>query len=295
MIKKCFILTAVVLSLAACSQAPKQAEAKEQKVMARFVPERSDDFVFENNFIAGRLYGKALEGNPTSPGIDIWVKMPGKLVANDWYAAAQADPEFYHHNHGEGKDCYKVSVSLGGGASAVLINDTLQFPATNYHTYDMIKETADTVIFVLHYPAWQTKGETISLDKKITVTGDTYFCKVEDTYTFSGEAGSTLEVAAGVFRHVSQGTIEEELAGTDRYAIWEKASDQSIEPEDGMLGVAVYVPGAQDVRTAADAEHGLVVKKVNSGEPFVYYYGSCWSKGDIKTAADWFKMVNALK
>ena len=27
--------------------------------MARFVPERSDDFVFENNLIAGRFYGKA--------------------------------------------------------------------------------------------------------------------------------------------------------------------------------------------------------------------------------------------
>ena len=39
------------------------------------------DFVFENNLIAGRFYGKALEGNPTSPGIDIWVKLPGALVA----------------------------------------------------------------------------------------------------------------------------------------------------------------------------------------------------------------------
>ena len=32
----------------------------EPKVMARTVPERADDFVFENNLIAGRFYGKAL-------------------------------------------------------------------------------------------------------------------------------------------------------------------------------------------------------------------------------------------
>ena len=60
----------------------------EPKVMARTVPERADDFVFENNLIAGRFYGKALEGNPTSPGLDIWVKLPGKLVADEWYAKA---------------------------------------------------------------------------------------------------------------------------------------------------------------------------------------------------------------
>ena len=62
----------IVLALAfAVSCAP-----KEFRVMARYVPERADDFVFENNLIAGRFYGEALEGNPTSPGIDVWVKIP---------------------------------------------------------------------------------------------------------------------------------------------------------------------------------------------------------------------------
>ena len=100
-------------------------KAPEQKVMARFVPERADDFVFENNLVAGRFYGEALEGNPTSPGVDIWVKLPGALVANDWYAHAVEDGGYYHHDHG-GKDCYKVAVSLGGGASVPLIADTLR-------------------------------------------------------------------------------------------------------------------------------------------------------------------------
>ena len=106
--KRILVLLAAAAALCACSQ--------EKKVMARFVPERSDDFVFENNLIAGRFYGKALEGNPTSPGLDIWVKLPGKLVADEWYKGyeTQSD-EYYHHDHG-GKDCYKVAVSLGGGA-----------------------------------------------------------------------------------------------------------------------------------------------------------------------------------
>ena len=71
MMKKILLILAGALLLCCCAQKP-----QEPKVMARYVPERADDFVFENNLIAGRIYGKALEGNPTSPGIDIWVKKP---------------------------------------------------------------------------------------------------------------------------------------------------------------------------------------------------------------------------
>ena len=286
--KKSIAIAAALLALAAC--APK---TEEQKVMARAVPERADDFVFENNLIAGRIYGKALEGNPTAPGIDIWVKMPGKLVADEWYAAAQQDPNYYHHNHGDGKDCYKVAVSLGAGASVPVIDGQLAYPATNYRSYKIVKQTPDTVEFVLSYPEWKAGDVTVSLDKKISVYADSYFCKVEDSYSFSG--ADNLTVAAGVFRHPEQQTIEKEHTGADRYAIWEHASDQSIEPEDGMLGVAVYVPGCESVSVTEDGMHGLCSKSVKPGETFSYWFGSCWSKADIKTAEDWFALVDSLK
>lgn len=286
--KKTIAIAAALLALAACT--PK---TEEQKVMARAVPERADDFVFENNLIAGRIYGKALEGNPTAPGIDIWVKMPGKLVADEWYAAAQQDPNYYHHNHGDGKDCYKVAVSLGAGASVPVIDGQLAYPATNYRSYEIVKQTPDTVEFVLSYPEWKAGDVTVSLDKKISVYADSYFCKVEDSYSFSG--ADNLTVAAGVFRHPEQQTIEKEHTGADRYAIWEHASDQSIEPEDGMLGVAVYVPGCESVSVTEDGMHGLCSKSVKPGETFSYWFGSCWSKADIKTADDWFALVDSLK
>ena len=87
--KRVLIAILALAALAACKPAP------EQKVMARFVPERSDDFVFENNLIAGRFYGEALEGNPTSPGLDIWVKLPGKLVADQWYKGYQKKSDVF--------------------------------------------------------------------------------------------------------------------------------------------------------------------------------------------------------
>ena len=279
---------AAIFTLAGCKRQP-----AEQLVMARFVPERSDDFVFENDLVAGRFYGYALEGNPTSPGIDVWVKMPGRLVADEWYAAAVKDPNYYHHNH-DGKDCYKVAVSLGGGASAPLIDRHLAMPATNYRAWEILEQNPNLVSFVLHYPEWEVaEGITASLDKKVTVTPGTYFCRVDDTWNFSG--ADELTIAAGILRHGEQKTIERESVGDDRYAIWEHASDQSVEPESGMLGVAVYMPGADQVVVARDLDHGLLLKSVKSGEPLTYYFGSCWSKGDIKTAREWFSLVNDLQ
>ncbi len=284
--KRLLILAAAVLGMAACAPKP------EQKVMARPVPERADDFVFENNLIAGRFYGKALEGNPTSPGVDIWVKLPGKLVADEWYAGAMQNPDYYHHDHG-GKDCYKVAVSLGGGASVPFIDGKLCWPATNYRSSEVLETTPSKVVFALHYPEWEAApGILVALDKKVTVEADSYFTSVEDTYTFSG--ADELTVAAGFKLHSAQQTVEQILDVPDRYAIWEKASDQSIEPEDGMLGVALVLPGAEKVFASEELDHALLLKTVKSGESVKYCFGSCWSKGDIKTASDWFLLVSSL-
>lgn len=280
------ILVIAAAGLTACRQ-----KTQEQKVMARPVPERADDFVFENNLVAGRFYGKALEGNPTSPGLDIWVKLPGALVADSWYAGAMEDGSYYHHDHG-GKDCYKVAVSLGGGASVPMIGGKLCYPATNYRSCEVLETTPDKVVFALHYPEWEAaEGIRVSLDKKVTICADSYFGQVEDVYTFTGT--DTLAIAAGIKRHGAQQTIVEECCESDRYAIWEHASDQSVEPEDGMLGVAIVLPGAEDVIVSEELDHGLLIRRITSGQPVAYSFGSCWSKADLKTSADWFALVKA--
>lgn len=292
--KKFLFAIASLICLSACNQ------PAENKVFARFVPERYDDFVFENNLIAGRIYGEALEscgkGQITSPGIDVWVKVPGALVADQRYKDELENGKSYHINWGNGKDCYKVGRSLGAGASAVLVNGQVQLPATNFRSWEIVEQGPEIVTFVLNYPEWECEGGKIALSKKITVTPDTYFCKVEDTYTFAGEFGDSLQIAAGVNRHMGQEILENEIVNADRYAIWEHASDQSTEKdEESRLGVSVVVPGAEFSYIVEDGTHALVGKKVKSGEPFVYYFGSCWNGGDIKTAEAWFEQVNNLK
>ena len=154
-----------------------------------------------------------------------------------------------------------------------------------------MEETPEKVVFTLHYPEWEAAGGIkVALDKTVTVIPDTYFCDVEDIYTFEG--ADSLTIAAGMNIHAALETVEKESILPDRVAIWEHASDQTFEPEDGLLGVAVIVPGAGNAgRLSGDGTHLLVAKTVASGEPFRYSFGTCWSKGNIRTDEEWFSLV----
>ena len=60
------------------------------KTFARYVPERIDDFAWESDRIAHRIYGQALETRAkaplTSSGMDVWIKRTRNLIVNEMYA-----------------------------------------------------------------------------------------------------------------------------------------------------------------------------------------------------------------
>jgi hypothetical protein len=96
------------------SMGAKWVYSKDQfKAYGRFVRERFDDFAWENDRIAHRMYGKALETwvrEPlTSSAVDIWSKRVPKMVINDWYMA-----DNYHVDNGEGADFYSAGRGCGG-------------------------------------------------------------------------------------------------------------------------------------------------------------------------------------
>src|SRR4029079_10794958 len=97
----------------------KHVYTKDQfKSFGRFARERFDDFAWENDRIAHRTYGKALEtweGEPlSSSAIDIWSKRTSRLVINDWYLL-----DNYHEDAGEGADFYSAGSSRGDGGTGL--------------------------------------------------------------------------------------------------------------------------------------------------------------------------------
>jgi len=55
------------------------------RTSARFVPERKDDFAWENDLAAYRMYGPALANENPSNGVDLWLKRTNKLIVDTFY------------------------------------------------------------------------------------------------------------------------------------------------------------------------------------------------------------------
>jgi hypothetical protein len=63
-----------------------------------------------------------------------------------------------------------------------------------------------------------------------------------------------------------------------------------------MLGLAVVMPSAREAKLVEDGDktHTVCIAAVHSGEPLTYWYGSCWSKGDIKDLKQWTNTIESL-
>jgi hypothetical protein len=94
--------------LLACLLAAAPA-TRPSRACARFVPQAFDDVAWENDRIAFRVYGPALEKEQkTGSGIDVWVKSTHQLVIDRWYKS-----DDYRRDHGEGLDFYSVGEGRG--------------------------------------------------------------------------------------------------------------------------------------------------------------------------------------
>src|SRR5205085_8225450 len=97
---------------------------------SRFVPERIDDYAWENDRVAFRTYGPVTqriveEGKPggtLSSGLDCWLKRVPYPVIDKWYKKS-IEGGSYHKDEGEGYDPYHVGLSRGCGGIGVWKND----------------------------------------------------------------------------------------------------------------------------------------------------------------------------
>lgn len=268
------------------------------------VPAFKDDFFWENDLICCRAYGRGMEGETLSPGIDVWNKIPGRLVAREWYSHMTGDnpDKVYYHHAPDGKDCYKVGRSLGAGSSLPMIAGRLQFPSTNWREVRQVKNRKREVIFELVYPEWEGEdGTKFSLVRRITLFSHSYFYKVQDSYTVSG-GSDKLQVAVGIRN--ADGIKDAPSKGWQRMdrngsmAFWTAATDQSVEKEDAMQGTALILdpsckgcPGKMSL--TKDKSDWVYVMLLHDGDTITYYCGNCWSRSGFASAEDWFRRVES--
>lgn len=134
----------------------------ERRTFGRAYPERYDDFAWENDRVAFRIYGPALKPiDGPSNGIDAWYKRTDKLILDKWYADDLAGRGSYHSDRGEGLDDYKVGRTLGAGAMAPIVGDELIL-GENYERAELLESGPLRTTFKLWYADGETR--TISLD-----------------------------------------------------------------------------------------------------------------------------------
>lgn len=260
---------------------PGKPAAIAKKTYGRYVPERYDDFAWENDKVANRMYGKALETRKDNAfGIDIWVKRTSKLVINDWYKTGD-----YHKDHGSGMDYYSVGLTLGAGDIAPYVNDSVYY-SKNYHHWKVLDNGPLRTSFQLGYDEWDVAGKPVKVLKTISLDAGSHFNHIQADYSYP-ESGD-LPVVIGIVKRAEPGVVMmDEQQGIMGY--WEPEHGA-----DGTTGVATIIPGGK-VKMDTDKVHLLTHTVIKSKEPIVYYNGSAWSKGnEITTAKEWFKHLESF-
>ena len=248
----------------------------EPLVYGRFVPERKDDFAWENNRVAFRMYGPALQATgEISSGVDYWAKRTDQLIIDKWYKI-----DDYHNDHGEGLDMYKVGPTLGAGGAAPFIEGKLAL-SKNYVRYEILDKGPIGFTFRLWYDAWQAGGSKVSEEKTISLDAGSHLNKTEIIYK---GATAPLRVATGIVRH---GDAQLWLDWPrNMIGYWEPAD--AANPLNGSMGIAIYFPRALKPEITQAAEHWLVVSDYRPDAPFTYWHGAAWSKSPwISDGSDW--------
>ncbi|WP_299062004.1 DUF4861 family protein [uncultured Polaribacter sp.] len=254
---------------------------------SRFVPERTDDYTWENNKVAFRVYGPnaqyRAENNlpqPTlSSGVDAWLKRVEYPVINKWYKETLVDKTgSYHKDTGEGLDNFHVGVSRGVGGIAVKV-DTIFYLSKNYTKWRTITTGPLRTSFYLEYEDWDAAGKKITESKTISLDLGSNLSK------FSTNISGTETISAGLTLHEKDG----EVSGNSEIgwvSYWQPHADSE-------LGTAIIA----DKNTFKSFEQYNVENKdlsaayahLNvSNDKVIYYAGFGWKKsGQFDNKRDW--------
>lgn len=290
-------------------------EAFDVKACGRCYPERMDDMAWENDLVAFRAYGPALQAkgergfgydlftkyNTTEPILEaMYAKELDKetlakiaeLKKTDPKAAAELSRErSYHIDHGYGMDCYAVGPTLGAGVAALMVNDSIIYPWC-YKNQEILDNGPLRFTVKLEFTPLTVKGDSTVVETRlITLDAGSHLNKTAVSYSNLKE---TLPIVAGIVLHEPDGAVVADAAnGYITYV------DPTTGPDNGKIFMGAAVPAVvKDAKTVLFSEkekkernnadgHVLAVSDYEPGSEYVYYWGFAWDKADIKTADAW--------
>jgi unsaturated rhamnogalacturonyl hydrolase len=246
-----------------------------------FVPQRKDDFAWENDRIAFRMYGQELQRTElTSSGIDVWVKKVKEPVMLDLYAKGH---DYFHSDNPQAIDFFNIGPTLGCGGLGVWFDSKL-YQSENYEQWKIIANGPIRSIFELTYKPWQFGDKKAGEIKKISLDLGSNFNRIESR--FDADVNDVI---------LAVGIVKCERSGKPTYAkdkswmgYWENP-----DPNFGIVGCAVILPKNAARNESVDEKNNcLLLAKPNGLRSIVYYAGACWNKTpDFDSEEKWLSFV----
>jgi len=254
---------------------------------ARQVPERLDDFSWENDKVAHRTYGPALAAPApagvvkevlVTSGLDIWFKRVDYPIVDRWYNKGH---DHYHKDQGEGMDMYNVGKSRGAGGTGVWDGKTL-YTGVNYASHRILANGPIRAVFELHYAAWDAAGRQVSEVKRFTVDAGQWFDRIDSTFDTTGDS-APLTVAVGLNRTPADKGQDAKITTVREGKLLLQWVEQK---SNDAFGTAIVLPSAEG--RVQDPLNDLILARATPGKPLRYYVGAAWSRaGEITSRAQW--------
>ena len=279
-------------------------------VTGRQYPERVDDIAWENDRTAYRIYGPALQrSGERAFGTDVWVKNTPDLEVEKRYdvelsnhgriqelkkagkteeAHAVEEATTYHFDHGYGLDCYKVGPTLGCGAPALMNGNELILPYC-YKEYQILDNgPLRFTVHVTYNPATINGQEGVVEHRIISLDKGSNYNKC--TVWYEGLKKAT-NLAMGLVVH--QEDTETIICDKDMVLYADPTDNPNA--QNFQIYVGVVFPNGVDstkpmlLKEPANgiAGHAVGIVSYQPGTKYTYYFGSAWSKNDVRTMNEW--------
>ena len=252
------------------------------KTFGRFVPERKDDFAWENDFAAYRMYGPALAKENPSNGVDFWAKKTDELIVNEFYEGELKKGLSYHRDRGHGLDFYKVAHTLGCGGVALYFKDSL-WVGNHFDSYKVLENGPLRTIFELTYDS--VKVGDIFYKETITITSTAGSLLNKGVVKFSGDVKQQMQIATGIYLHGEQSRSSGGCTYQGTLTYFENSISEFKEPV-GQNYVSIYVPTPVH-ETINKNSHALMISDYKLNTEFTYYFGAGWNEWKYPTDIDW--------
>ena len=263
-----------------------QREKAPELCYSRFVPERIDDYTWENDKVAFRVYGPTAQkmvedGNPSgtlSSGVDAWLKKVSYPIINKWYKKTTEGTGSYHKDTGEGLDNFHVGASRGVGGIAVKV-DSSYYYSKNYVKYKTITTGPLRTSFYLEYEDWDAAGNTIKESRVMSLDLGNNLTR------FIISLEGVNDIYSGLTLHDRKGIVS---GDSDKgwLSYWEDLERSEIgtgiiAKKNTFLGFEVNDSNVKDLSNA------YAHLKVENNQ-VVYYAGFGWKEsGQFKNKEDW--------